>query len=256
MNNFINEYSAKCLLGPQSKNIQVINNCFFWKVGKKQHVTFLNTILENDLVELRKFPELSIHYVSEDNFNILKSNFDVDKDKNISIGYLVDSDFLKLPGVKFKKIRNNINRCEKLNLTIESNFRNISDVEKLIFTWRDTLADKYFRDFSGKNLFFYRNNFHVNCENIFVYDVDRLISFGTLSPIVDGNCSYVIGKALAKNYIGISEFTDMQIYKRVFNKVGEFKINLGQATKGLIFYKSKFPNSKEKIHYNGKIKIR
>ena len=48
----------------------------------------------------------------------------------------------------------------------------------------------------------------------------------------------------------------MKLYEKIFNINGSFSINTGQATKGLIFYKEKFPNSKEELHYNGKIKIR
>lgn len=253
--NFINIYSSKCLLGPQSKNISTLGNLYLWNVGKKQHVTFLNKLNEDDLENLKKYIPTSIHYVSEENYQLLKSKFKVDKGKNLSIGYKVDSNFLKLMGADYKNIRNSINKCCKKNFTIEENFRNISDVEKLILEWRNTLADKYFRDFSGKNLFFYRNNYHLGCNNAFVYDGDQLISFGTLSPLENNNCSYVIGKALATKYQGLSEFTDMWLYNYVYSKYGEFEINLGQATKGLIFYKNKFPNSIESVHYNGSIEI-
>ena len=96
-------------------------------------------------------------------------------------------------------------------------------------------------------------NYYKDCINVLIYKGEELVSFASASPPIDGCSTYVIGKALCNKYAGLSEYTDLLLYNKLKN-IGCDIVNMGQATKGLVYYKAKFPNSIEQIHYNGKIK--
>lgn len=250
MQGFINSTTFKCLLGPQSKDIQEHNSIYSWKVGKKQHFTTDKLLSINDINYLKSIAPSNFHYLLQDNLDFLKNHFTVDRIKNKSI--ILSISDLSLTGSKMKSLRQSVNKCSRNEFEILDNFRDIKDVKNLIEEWSNEYTDKYFRDFSGKNMFFYKNNFHIDCINAFIYSNDSLVSFGTLSPNNNGNCSYVIGKALFKRFYGLSEYTDVHLYKKA-NKLGIVNVNMGQASKGLMFYKTKFPGAIEQIHYDGKI---
>jgi hypothetical protein len=249
MKSFIDNYSKRCLLGQQSKDQTQVGNIFSWKVGIKSHFVITNNLLQEDINYLKQITPSSFYYCTEENYDILKSNFNISRDKKKSTELFIDK--LEFCGNKWKTIRNYLNRWKHLEVC--DNYKNINDVKTIIDEWSDTLCHKYFRDNSGKNLYFIKNNYHLECDCVFIYDKEKLVSFGIASPVINGYCSYVMGKALAKSHPGLSEFTDVKLYEKLINKYGEFSINMGQSEKGLIFYKSKFPNPTETIHYNGKI---
>jgi hypothetical protein len=259
MRSFINSFSAPCLLGPQSKNIVISNNLFQWTVNKKNHFSILNNLLVDDIEKLKSFCPANFHYVDDNNLNFLKKFFKVSRSKHNSTELNFDNQSINLPGSHYKNIRNAINKYDT-KFIIKDNYNDIKDISNLINEWSDTFADKYFRDFSGKNFFYLKNNYHKECVNIFVYDNEKLISFGIASPPTDIDknkyCTYIIGKALAKSYHGLSEYTDMLLYRKIFDLVGPFIVNMGQTEKGLVFYKNKFPNPTAIIHYDGKIELK
>ena len=74
-----------------------------------------------------------------------------------------------------------------------------------------------------------------------------------MSPNINGTCSYVLGKALYKRFYGLSEFADVELYK-LGVAAGITQVNMGQASKGLLQYKTKFTHTKE-THYDGSIEI-
>jgi hypothetical protein len=248
---FINKYSDKCLLGPRSVIINYTDNIFCWSVGKKNHFTILNNLSQSDIQYLSSIKPASFHYCSIDNLNILKNNFNVDSAKIINI--LINIEDLSFIGNKGKSFRNYLNRYK--NLTIKEEFDSINDIKLMIEEWSNSLGDKYFRDYSGKSLYFFKQNYHKECDCVFIYDDKKLVSFGVGTPIVNGTSSYATGKALAKTYPGLSEFTDIQLYRKMLDKYGKFTIDLGMSSKkGLLSYKKKFPNSFEETNYNGIIK--
>ena len=252
---FLNKYTFRCLLGPRSKDVHIIDDMYFWKVGDRKHFGTSRTLLECDidLLKSKHYYPFSFHYLSVENTAILKSNFQISKSKDKCV--IVDITDLSLKGGKFKKVRQAINKCKENDFEILDNFKKIEDVEQMLDEWSNNYTDKYFRDFSGKNLFFYKNNFHKNCNNIFIYHKNDLVSFGSLSPNNNGKSSYIIGKALYKRFRGLSELTDIELYKKAFDK-GIFIINMGRSSnKRLHFYKSKFPTLKEEVCYSGKIKV-
>lgn len=248
---FINKYSWKCLLGSLSKDPKVIGNIATWYVGKnkiKKHFTLLGDLNNNDVLFLKEYGSCNFHYISENNLLILKESFKINKSRYKST--IIDITNQQYIGRKYHGIRGAINKNSKLGLTIQSNFNNINDIKSMLDQWSDDSAEKYFRDFSGKNLFFYKQNYHINCLNTFIYDKTKLVAFSSLSP--DESSSYIIGKALCKEYPGLSEYADVISYKRALNKNIK-TVNLGQSKGGVGSFKNKFPNTQEIIHYDGKI---
>src|ERR1700677_3618317 len=113
MNSFINTYSYKCLLGPQSKNISEIGNLVSWTVGKKHHFVNLNLFDQNDIDYLMAFKPSNFHYLSEENMLLLKQHFDIKKVKLNSC--CIEMDKLLYVGRKYHNIRGAINKNAKLN---------------------------------------------------------------------------------------------------------------------------------------------
>jgi hypothetical protein len=249
MSNYINHQSFRCLLGVQSKDIQIFDNLFLWKVGKKQHFAIEDKLTTENIKIIQQYAPSNFHYMDQDNLDILKHNFKVDKSKDISI--IINIEDLSFRGNQYKNIRHALNRSSKEGFSLETNYRDISDVKKMVNEWSNEYTEKYFRDNSGKNFFFYKNNFHKDLISLFVYKEKDLVAFGTLSQPVNGFSSYVLGKALYKRHYGLSEFADVELYKL---GQGITHVNLGQATKGLLDYKTKFPHTKE-VHYAGSIEV-
>lgn len=250
---FINSHTYKCLLGPRAKDVKEHGSLFVWTVGSKHHFSCDGILNFSSIEILKSYSPSNFHYMSQENLDILNANFNVDRVKNRSI-ILNIKDF-SLAGGEMKSLRQTYNKCAKNEFEILDNYKNINDVKSMIDEWSTNYTDKYFRDFSGKNMHFYKNNFHLDCLNSFVYHENSLVSFGTLSPSKNGESSYIIGKALYKRLYGLSEFTDIVLYKKAIEQNINL-INMGQASKGLLFYKTKFPNSIEEVHYDGNIKIR
>lgn len=247
---YINRYSWKCLLGKQSKNITEENDLYFWQVGPRQNFCTGRDLTTADLPLLTA--DLNFHYLSEENVKFLmEQNIKLDKGKNQST--LLDLSQFTIAGNKFKSLRHAVNRGKGYNLTVEDSFRDIKNVETMLEEWSNVISIKYFRDNSGKNAHFYRNNFHQDCLSVFLYDKDGLVSFGTASPEINGSSAYIMGKALCNRYYGLSEYTDYLLYQKLIAH-NISKIDLGQTTKGLIHYKNKFPGSQMYTYYNGNIK--
>ncbi len=248
---FINQYSYKCLLGKQSKNAQEQDGIFSWQVGKKQHFAVDKVLTEADIPLLASLAPSNFHYLSETNLQFLKQRFKVDKSKNLSI--IIDIQDLTFRGKSNASIRHCLNRCQD-QFIIEPNFRDIKDVDKLIDEWSNNYTSKYFQDHSSKNLVFYTRGHHLQCTNAFIYRDTDLVAFGTLTPPdTNGTASYVIGKSLYQRHYGLSEFADVELYK-LGQIAGIIHVNLGQASKGLLGYKSKFSHTQE-VHFDGNISL-
>lgn len=247
---FINSYSWKCLLGTQAKEIKESDGIYTWKVGKRNHLVADRKLTEADLATLKEHTPCNFNYMSKDNVAFLKKYCKITTSADRSV--VVDLENFSLDGGEFKKTRQSFNKCKKNNLTVESNFRKLKDVEDMVEEWSNDYTDKYFRDFSGKNYYFYKNNFHQDCINIFIYHQDALVAFSTLSPNQNGNSVYIIGKALYKRFAGISEYADIVAYQQAIAS-GVKKIDMGQAPKNLLKYKMKYPGASIEVSYDGKI---
>jgi len=252
-NSFINKYSWKCLLGSMSHSYEINNNLAIWKVGKNKvvtHIAALDILTDLDIDYIKNNLGCSFHYFDQYNLDILYENFKINK-RNLESTCL-DITNLNYIGRKNHGIRGAINKNKKLNFTIEKNFRNIKDVEDMINEWSTILAQKYWQDHSGKNLFFFNNNFHKDCLNNFIYDKDKLIAFSVLSPEIKS--SYIIGKALTHIYPGLAEYADDIAYKDALQH-GVKEVNLGQSVGGVGVFKNKFPGAKVIPHFDGKIRL-
>ena len=245
--NYINRESFRCLIGPMAKNVQIIDNLFIWIVNNKNHFVVEGELSDKNIEMLKSYTPCNFYYIDQENLNKLKDNFKISKTKNTSI--TIDIRDLNFVGKQYSSIRNCLNKCKNKKFELRSDFKSIDDVKTLINNWSNNYTDKYFRDNSGKNYYFYKQNYHENLISLFVYDGDRLISFGTLSNKFDESASYIIGKALYKDYPGLSEFTDIELYKVAREKNIKY-IHMGNAKKGLLDYKTKFEHIKT-TDYNG-----
>ena len=245
---YIDKHSWKCLLGKQSKNIVDNNGICSWEVGKNRNITIYRDLCENDAALLQTLSPFHFYYFDSSNIAFLNTIGKVNKAKSTSIE--IDISDLSYKGRKNHGIRHSINKAKSYNIAIKNELDNISDLENMINRWKNTSGDKYFQDHSGKANYYYGNNNHVDQINIFCYIANELVSFGTLSKSDNNKCSYIFGKALCLDYPGLSEFTDNELYK-IAQEKGIRYVNMGQAERGLVFYKMKF-NGKKIINYHGK----
>lgn len=247
-------YTVKSMLGPLAKNISLYNGILIWQINNKHSLICINdyTLTEEDFEYLKQFESIRFYYLSPENLDFLVKH-DCKVEKSTQHSYILSISEINYSGNKKKTVRNYMNRYE--NLLVKDSYNSLDDINLFIDRWSETLGEKYFRDYSNRNKFFFKNDFHSGCECVFVYDKERLVSFGVASPVEMGYCSYIIGKALAFDYRGLSEFTDMKLYEKLFNKYGAFNINMGQGEGSLAVYKQKFHNATDIIHYNGKVKF-
>lgn len=253
---FSNKYSFRCLLGPRSDNVLNLDDLFFWSVNGKRHMSCDGPLDHKSLYiikeELFKYGAISFHYINEYNSELLNVNFKIKKSRGISVCV---KPTVNLSGKKFSKLRHSINKCKNLGLSLEKSLRKTEDIDLMIKEWSDHYSGKYFRDHSGKHRFFYQSNFHKDCINIFIYDGEDLVAFGSLSPPAEGYCSYILGKALYKRHPGLSEYADYQLYLLGL-EAGCAIVDMGDSKRaGINFYKKKFPGAVESIYYDGKIEI-
>ena len=136
-----------------------------------------------------------------------------------------------------------MNNMNAKNFEIVYDYKKYDDILLFLERWDDTCGEKHFQSRTGKNKYFFKNNFHKEGISMFIYDGDRMIAFGVLSlPNIDGVSSYVIGKALCYDYKGLSEYADVKLYEIGRNN-GVKEVNLGGGKDSVVFYKMKFPNA-------------
>ena len=247
---FIDPYSWKCLLGAQAKEIKSDNQIYTWKVGKRTHLATSKNLTIQDLPALKECSPCNFNYFSKENIDFLKQHFTISTARDRSV--LIPLENFSLDGGEYKSTRQMINRAKKYNFSVENNYRKLKDVEDMIEDWSTNYTDKYFRDFSGKNYYFYKNNFHQDCNNIFLYHQNELVAYSSLSPHQNGRSAYIIGKALYKKFPGISELADVLSFQKA-QQQGATLIDMGQAPKNLLKYKMKYPNAYIEVNYDGKI---
>lgn len=251
MHRFINQYSGKTFLSKVAKDLTFTDDFMSWKIQGRQQVICAQEITENNIETLTNFLPTNMFYLTPPEFDLIKSKFKI-ANKTKENNVVVDLEQLTFSGKHHKDIRNYINRCKNLNLSIESELKKPEDLRVMVARWSETLGEKYFQDRSGKNVFFIESNFHKDCHNIFIYDQDRLIAFAILSPVEDEHCSYIIGKTLCKDYPGITEYCDFVAFETAV-LAGAKKISLGGGSPNLIKYKLKFQGAIAEPNFNIKI---
>jgi hypothetical protein len=122
--------------------------------------------------------------------------------------------------------------------------------------WSETFGSRKFQDRSGKHKYFFKNNLHKDCINIFVYDKDKLIAFAVISPgDIDKCASYIAGKSLCMEYPGLSEYVDDLAYILAEASGIEY-VSLGGGDKSMRNYKMKFPGAMALESYDGTAKLK
>jgi len=244
---YINQSSYKGLLGPRSKNIFENGWMASWD-GKYRNVVIL-AYEKIDYDYLAGLIPYNFLYFDMRIFDKLPGR--VNKSKEFSV--ITDiSKWDNFDGKNWRGIRYCLNKMKNYDVKV-SEIYNEADFVELIKKWRNNLANKYYQDHSGKNLYFFKMGFHNNCLNRFYYINDKMVGFACLSkPDENGNAAYIAGKSLCDEYYGLSEYVDCDILMHG-RENGIKIINWGQGAKGVLKYKMKFPYSEILIHYNGKV---
>lgn len=260
--NYINEYSWKSFLGSGAKKITELGKFRHWETQKKRQLIKLGALEESDLIILKDLIPFSFFYFDKEEIKILEKL----EEEGYEISYHKDPDIilpiekLDYSGKSYRDIRWAINKCSKMGFEICDEFKKFEDIEIMIKKWGNSSAEKYFQDRSSKNKFLFKNNWHKDCLNTFIYDKENLIAFAVLSPPDENNsCSYIIGKSLCllsnnngQKYSGISEYADYLAYCKAQN-AGAKLANLGGGAKGACLYKLKFPGAFKSDTWDGKI---
>jgi hypothetical protein len=249
-NGYIDKSSWYGLLGVRGKIIDVNDEFAVWEV-KNTNVAIFNNI--SDIDKLDKHLPFNTYYLNDEKVDLLKDRFNLKKTKAVSASINIEGlSTNSFVGRRLRNLRLSINKGRGYNLEIRDELKSSKDMKEMISRWSVLSGEKYFQDRSGKNVFYYDNGFHGGCINLFLYDKDKLVSFGTLSMPEEGHSSYINGKALCMDYPGISEYTDVLLYEKA-KDYGVKSVNLGAAEKGLHFYKMKFPGAYEELYYHAKV---
>lgn len=247
---FLDRQSWKCLLGKMSKNIEQKETYATWTVYKRRHVVIFENIQDPKIFE--KLVPFNFHYFTEKNVKKLKEAYKIKSKKEKSV--MLDLEKTLNPsGKKYRGLRNRINRFKKLDIEVLNDYKDIEDIEDFVETWSNKYSLKYFRDNSGKNLHFYKHNFHKPCINSFCYYNGKLVAYGTFSCPHDGYSSFMIGKALYDVNPVLSEFVDYSLHKKAYELGAKYVLLGCSSTKGLLKYKKKFPGVINYIEYSGKV---
>lgn len=236
------------MLGRASKEIRDNADIYSWKVNGKNHLMFGRGLVESDIDYLKGFLPFGFYYAEEGNLDFLRKHFKVKREKSYAIE--IDIENIDLSGKRYKNIRNAINKAGKYGIEFFDNYKKIEDVEIFIDRWEDTSGENKFRSFANKNIYFFENNLHIGCINLFGYIGDKLISFGVLSN--REYSAYIIGKALCYDYPGLSEYTDLKLYEKARGS-GVKMVNLSGGTNRVVFYKKKMQNTTGVLEFDGKV---
>lgn len=246
---FVTPEASRCMLGKLSHEVVLQDGVLSWQSRGKNHVIIVNDDLNTEAMNrLKEIKHANFHYLSRTSLDRISSEFVTKKQRGWSV--VLDICSMDFVGKRNRRFRNYLNRYSKFQNS-DVLRGGLKDLEIMLKKWSGGLGDKYFRNMSGKNLYFVKQGYHEGCENLFVYDGDCLVSFGIVSPVRDRKTSYIIGKALSDTYPGLAEFTDLAMYKRLLENHGSFSINLGQGEGGLLSYKMKFPGARKQEHFHG-----
>lgn len=249
---YINKQSWFGLLGKNSKDVQTNKNVHSW-IGNRgrRYVVISGEFSYDDLV---KYIPFSFLYFSKEVIDQLSvMGFEVEASRQRGVISNLSNWDNGLYGRAWRDIRYCLNKNDYI-LTDE--YPGDEKMNEMISKWSNSsLAEKYFQDHSSKTKFFYNSRYHDGCINKYCYDNDKLIGFGTLSIAEEKKASYICGKALCNEYVGLSEYIDYKLLMEG-KALGIEEVDWGQSDKGVLKYKMKFPGSYVVFHYNGKVSFK
>jgi len=82
---FADRYSWKCMLGPMSKDIEEHKVYSTWTVHGRRHVVFFRKLRDRDYDLIRGLLPFNFHYLGEEDVDILKKRFVVQKTRLPSV---------------------------------------------------------------------------------------------------------------------------------------------------------------------------
>jgi hypothetical protein len=248
---YIDKYSWRSFLSTSAKNIEEKNGIYYWDINKRKQVLIDRALKNTDIQILKDILPFSFFYFQIEDVLLLKKHFSISKKRDPNI-FIPTNTIENLKGRKTRGIRHSLNQCKNLDLSFKENFTDYNDVLKFINVWKYSCGNKYFQSRTGKDKFFFKNSYHKNCINTFLYDKDRLIGYSVLSPPNDkGYSSYVLRKTLCLEFVGLSNYIDIFTFKKG-KDLGVKGISLGGGSKKVRNYKLKFPNAIECDTYDGK----
>lgn len=182
------------------------------------------------LIELKDdFAYVLVHSASEKKYQeFLKMNIKHNKRIWYSPMYRCGPEFFSLKGKKYKNIRNGRNKWEK-EVVIESKPRFWDDIKQIIMLWREQSESRYFRMFTSNEWNFINTHIQHNFNNYITYCYyicDKIVGCSIYEHIRDDLFLSLFRKSDV-SYPKLSNYIDYRSFHNVYDKYGEFFINIG-----------------------------
>ncbi len=156
----------------------------------------------------------------------------------------IDQDFIDVKTKKFKEIRETRNHYDKI-VSVKNDIIDISEVIALIDTWKHNRGEKYgWQCHAGYDKNFFLNFYVEEKENLwsnFFYIDDKLVGYSIISKDMANNeIKYIIRKN-DTTYRNLCLYVDYKSFALVHGEIGDFLLNWGGSSGGILQYKRKFP---------------
>lgn len=239
-----NYITRHTIMGMLSKNYIPFKNWLGYVKNKNEVVLFIDS--DHIISKYFNYPKINLNYIDK---------LENPKDKiggyeNSSSYFLTnikskfDVDFFHLSGKKFTELRETQNKFDKI---IE--VRNDCDIDQIISfidKWNESRGkDKYgWQLHSGYDKTFFNNFYKKEQSKLysnFFFIEGNLVGYSIISKQSNNNeYQYIIRKCDTK-YRNLSLYIDLYSFENIFNKIGEFIIDWGASSGGVLKYKKKFP---------------
>ena len=232
------------IMGMLSKNYIPFDNWIGYIKNKNEVILFTDS--DNIISNNMNYPKINLNYIEK----IVNPKDKIKGYINSSSYYLTnvrskfDSDFFKLSGKKFIELRETQNKFDKI-----IKVKNDCDIDLIISfinEWDNNRGkDKYgWQLHSGYDKTFFNKFYKIEQDKLysnFFFINDKLVGYSIVSRDTDDNeYKYIIRKC-DTSYRNLSLYIDLYSFKNIFNDVGEFIIDWGASSGGVLKYKKKFP---------------
>jgi hypothetical protein len=239
--------SKHSIMGMMSKNYTPFGNWkgFYKKKDRSKCTVFSFEDMKEECIEN------NIAYV--DKHETLKPSF-----KSTEVVSTFNKEYFKLEGKENKEIRGTRNKWNK-RIEIREEYK-YQEMEDLINWWASTSGHKYhWQRHDGYDRSFFHRYWRPERSKLysmFFYLEDKLVGYSIVSKEPqDSHYIYVIRKCDVTVGRNINLYIDYKMFEKIYNDVGDFRINWGASSGGVLKYKtSKFPVYSETLKYFYKVK--